>query len=204
MMPEMDGMEMTRNLKETLETSHIPILMVTAKSDEEYQKNGLDSGAWDYIAKPFNTDALLKKIDNIIDTRNRFKTFLASQNITIDVKKHYTTFDQKIISKVVETMQKHLDDPDYSIENLAMEIGLSRMQLHRKLKTLIGMTTTSFINSIRISHARNLFENGCDRIQEAMAEVGINSYSHFNKTFTKIVGESPSEYIKKQQKLAKL
>jgi len=204
MMPEMDGMEMTRNLKETLETSHIPILMVTAKSDEEYQKIGLDSGAWDYIAKPFNTDALLKKIDNIIDTRNRFKTFLASQNITIDVKKHYTTFDQKIISKVVETMQKHLDDPDYSIENLAMEIGLSRMQLHRKLKTLIGMTTTSFINSIRISHARNLFENGCDRIQEAMAEVGINSYSHFNKTFTKIVGESPSEYIKKQQKLAKL
>lgn len=204
MMPEMDGMEMTRNLKETVETSHIPILMVTAKSDEEYQKNGLDSGAWDYITKPFNTDALLKKIDNIVETRNRYKTFLASQNITIDVQKHYTTYDQKIISKVVETMQKHLDDPDYSIEDLAMEIGLSRMQLHRKLKTLIGMTTSSFINSIRISHARNLFENGCDRIQEAMAEVGINSYSHFNKIFIKIVGESPSDYIKKQQKLAKL
>ncbi|MEX0986608.1 MAG: two-component regulator propeller domain-containing protein [Bacteroidales bacterium] len=203
MMPEMDGMEMCKKIKETVETSHIPILMLTAKSDEEYQNYGLDCGAWDYITKPFNTDALLKKIDNIIETRNRFKSFLATQNITIDVKKHYTTFDQKIISKIIETIQLHLDDPDYSVEDLALEIGLSRMQLHRKLKTLIGQTTTSFINSIRISHARYLFEHGCNRIQEAMVAVGINSYSHFNNTFKKIVGQSPSEYIKKQQQLAK-
>ena len=76
------------------------------------------------------------------------------------------------------------------------------MQLHRKLKTLIGLTTTGFINSIRISHARYLFDNGCNRIQEAMVAVGINSYSHFNTTFKKIVGCSPSEYIKENQKLA--
>lgn len=204
MMPEMDGMEMCKKIKETVETSHIPILMLTAKSDEEYQKDGLDCGAWDYITKPFNTDALLKKIDNIIDTRNRFKTYLATQNITIDVIKHYTAFDQKIISKIVETIHLHLDDPEYSVEDLALEIGLSRMQLHRKLKTLIGQTTTSFINSIRISQARYLFDNGCNRIQEAMVAVGISSYSHFNITFKKIVGISPSEYIKKQQQLAKM
>jgi signal transduction histidine kinase/ligand-binding sensor domain-containing protein/DNA-binding NarL/FixJ family response regulator len=199
MMPEMDGMDMCKKIKETIETSHIPILMLTAKSDEHYQKYGLDCGAWDYITKPFNTDALLKKIDNIIETRNRFKSFLTSQNITIDVKKHYKTFDQKIISKIIETVQLHLDDPDYSVEDLALEIGLSRMQLHRKLKTLIGQTTTGFINSIRISHARNLFDQGCDRIQEAMDAVGINSYSHFNNTFKKIVGLSPSEYIRKNK-----
>lgn len=201
MMPEMDGMEMCKKIKELIETSHIPILMLTAKSDEEYQKNGLDCGAWDYITKPFNTDALLKKIDNIIETRNRFKTFIASQNITIDVKKHYTTFDQKIISKIIETIQQHLDDSEYSVEDLAREIGLSRMQLHRKLKTLIGQTTTSFINSIRISHARYLIEHGCDRIQEAMDAVGISSYSHFNIMFKKAVGLSPAEYIKKHQQL---
>ncbi|MGW8316364.1 MAG: response regulator transcription factor, partial [Bacteroidales bacterium] len=196
---EMDGMEMCKKIKEANETSHIPILMLTAKSDEEYQKNGLDCGAWDYITKPFNTEALLKKVDNIIETRNRFKAFLASQNITIDVKRHYTTFDQKIISKINETIQLHLDDPEYSVEDLALEIGLSRMQLHRKLKTLIGLTTTGFINSIRISHARYLFDNGCDRIQEAMVAVGISSYSHFNNTFRKIVGQSPSEYIRMNQ-----
>jgi AraC-like DNA-binding protein len=78
------------------------------------------------------------------------------------------------------------------------------MQLHRKLKTLVGMTTTGFINSIKISHARSLFDNGCNRIQEAMIAVGINSYSHFNTTFKKIVGVSPSEYIKKQQQTAEL
>ena len=204
MMPEMDGMEMCKKIKDAIETSHIPVLMLTAKSDEEYQKNGLDCGAWDYITKPFNTDALLKKIDNIIETRNRFKTYLASQNITIDVKKHYTTFDQKIISKIIDAIQLHLDDPEYSVEDLAREIGLSRMQLHRKLRTLIGQTTTSFINSIRISHARYLFEHGCDRIQEAMDAVGISSYSHFNNTFKKIMGLSPADYIKKHQKLAKI
>ena len=204
MMPEMDGMEMCKKIKETVETSHIPILMLTAKSDDEYQKYGLDCGAWDYITKPFNTDALMKKIDNIIETRNHFKTFLTTQNITIDVKKHYTTFDQKIISKIIKTIQLHLDDPEYSVEDLAMEIGLSRMQLHRKLRTLIGQTTTGFINSIRISHARHLFDHGCNRIQEAMVAVGINSYSHFNNTFKKVVGQSPSDYIKKQQQLAKM
>jgi DNA-binding response OmpR family regulator len=201
MMPEMDGMEMCKKIKNTIETSHIPILMLTAKSDEEYQKIGFDCGAWDYITKPFNTNSLLKKIDNIIETRNRFKTYLASQNITIDIKKHYTTFDQKIISKIINTIQEHLDDSDYSIEDLALEIGLSRMQLHRKLKTLIGQTTTGFINSIRISHARNLFDQGCDRIQEAMDSVGISSYAHFNTLFKKIVGVSPSEYIKNHQPL---
>ncbi len=204
MMPEMDGMEMCKKIKDTVETSHIPVLMLTAKSDDEYQQNGLDCGAWDYITKPFNTDALLRKINNIIDTRNRFKSFLASQNITIEVKKHYTTFDQKIISKIIETIQMHLDDPEYSVEDLALEIGLSRMQLHRKLKTLIGQTTTSFINSIRISHARYLFDHGCDRIQEAMNAVGISSYSHFNNTFNKIVGLSPSDYLKKHQHLANM
>ncbi len=202
MMPEMDGMEMCKTIRNKIETSHIPILMLTAKSDDEYQNYGLDCGAWDYITKPFNTDALLKKIDNIIETRNRFKTFLATQNITIDVKRHYTTFDQKIISKVIKTLELHLDDSEYSVEDLALEIGLSRMQLHRKLKTLIGKTTTGFINSIRISHARYLFDHGCDRIQEAMAAVGINSYSHFNTTFKNIVGQSPSDYIKKNQPLS--
>ena len=203
MMPEMDGMEMCKKIKEAIGTSHIPILMLTAKSDEEYLKNGLDCGAWDYITKPFNTDALLKKIDNIIETRNRFKSFLASQNITIDVKKHYTPFDQKIISKIIDKIQLHLDDTEYSVENLAIEIGLSRMQLHRKLKTLVGMTTTGFINSIRISHARHLFDQGCDRIQEAMDAVGISSYSHFTNTFKNIVGVSPSEYLKKSQHKSK-
>jgi len=200
MMPEMDGIEMCKNIKESVETSHIPILMLTAKSDDEHYEQGLNSGAWDYITKPFNTDSLLKKIDNIVETRNRFKAFIDSQNITIDVKKHYTTFDQKIINKITETIQKNLDDPDYSVEDLAREIGLSRMQLHRKLKTLVGKTTTGFINSIRISQAKYLFDNGCDRIQEAMEVVGINSYSHFNNTFRKIVGICPSEYIEKHRK----
>ena len=105
MMPEMDGIEMCKTIKENHETSHIPILMVTAKTDIEHVKVGLEAGAWDYIKKPFNNQELRQKINNILKTRNKFRRFLLSQNISIEVKQHYTSYDQNLIlriSKIVE------------------------------------------------------------------------------------------------------
>ncbi|TLX75615.1 response regulator [Labilibacter sediminis] len=195
MMPEMDGVEMCQQLKNDNQTSHIPILMLTAKSAEEYQKQGLESGAWDYISKPFNTESLLQKINNIIKTRNLYKTYLLDQNVTLEVKQHYTPYDQKFISKVTKLVEANISKETFTVEDLAREIGLSRMQLHRKLKSLVGQTTTSFINTIKIKFTTNLFDQGCDRIQEAMEAVGFSSYSHFNTTFKKIIGKTASEYI---------
>ncbi|WP_319268643.1 response regulator [uncultured Draconibacterium sp.] len=195
MMPEMDGIEMCKELKKNSETSHIPILMVTAKTAEEQQKEGLEAGAWDYISKPFNTQALTMKIENILETRNKFKDYLISQDITVEVKKHYTPFDQKLITRATKIVEERISEPNFSVEDFAMEIGLSRMQLHRKLKTLVGQTTTGFINHIKILHATKLFDEGCDRINEAMDAVGISSYSHFNTLFKKANGKSASDYI---------
>jgi signal transduction histidine kinase/DNA-binding response OmpR family regulator len=195
MMPEMDGIEMCKRLKANHETSHIPVLMLTAKTAQEQQNEGLDAGAWDYITKPFNTQSLLKKIDNIIDSRNSFRNTIFNPGLSIELKKHYTPFDQKLISKAIAVIESNIGNENYSVENFAVDVGFSRMQLHRKLKSLVGYSATEFINTIKINYATKMFDNGCDRINEAMESVGINSYSHFNKLFKKVIGKTASDYI---------
>ena len=195
MMPEKDGIEMCKELKENIKTSHIPILLLTAKTAEEHIKIGLEAGAWDYITKPFNTQSLHQKIVNILNTRNKFREFLIKQNITVEVKSHYSPYDQKLIAKISKIIEDNISNPNFSTEDFATEIGLSRMQLHRKLKALSGQTTTSFINNIKMQYATKMFDEGCDRIQEAMDAVGINSYSHFNEIFKKHNGKTATKYV---------
>jgi YesN/AraC family two-component response regulator len=196
MMPEMDGIEMCKRLKANHETSHIPILILTAKTAQEQQNQGLDAGAWDYIAKPFNTQALLKKIDNIVESRKSFRNSIFNLNLSVDIKKHYTPFDQKLLSNTMKAIEDNISDENYSVEDLAKDVGFSRMQLHRKLKSLVGCSATEFINTIKINYATKMFDNGCDRVNEAMDAVGITSYSHFNKLFKKLKGKTASDYLR--------
>ena len=175
-------------LKEDHKTSHIPTLILTAKTDEDSKNSGFEVGAWDYISKPFNTNDLNKKIENIINTRNNFKSYILNQNILPEIKKHYTPFDQQLISKIKKIILENITDSTFTVEVLSKEIGLSRMQLHRKLKTLTGQSSTNFINTIKIAYAANLFESGIDRVQEVMDAVGVISCSHFNTLFKKRLG----------------
>jgi AraC-like DNA-binding protein len=122
--------------------------------------------------------------------------------LTNEVRKHYKSFDQKLISKITTIINDKMQNADFSVEELAAEVGLSRMQLHRKLKSLVGQSTTKYINIIKINFAKKMFDEGCDRVQEVMDAVGFNSYSHFNTVFKDIVGKSPSNYIK-DDKLSK-
>lgn len=195
MMPEMDGIEMCLKLKANPETSHIPVLMLTAKTAEEQQIEGLEAGAWDYITKPFNTQSVLKKIDNIIVSRNSFRNSFLNPGLSFEMKKHYTPFDQKLISKAIAVVEKNIGNENFSVEDFSKEVGFSRMQMHRKLKSLVGCSATEFINTIKINFATKMFDNGCDRINEAMEAVGITSYSHFNKLFKKVNGKTASDYI---------
>lgn len=194
MMPELDGVEMCKKIKENILISHIPILMLTAKTGEEFYNKGLKVGAWDYIAKPFNTLQLLQKVKNISETRNNFR-LLISKGSEEETKNHYVSYDQKFVQKARGIVVQKMSDPTFSVEILASELGLSRMQLHRKLKTLIGANTTAFINSIRIKEAIQMFDDGCDRVQEAMDSVGINSYAHFITLFKKEKEMTPKKYI---------
>lgn len=195
MMPEMDGIEMCKRLKANQETSHIPVLILSAKNAQEQQNEGLDAGAWDYITKPFNTQSLLKKIDNIIESRKNFRKSIFNPSLSIEIKKHYTPFDQKLLLKAITVIETNIGNESFSVEDFALEVGLSRMQLHRKLKSLVGCSATEFVNTIKINYANKMFDNGCDRINEAMEAIGITSYSHFNKLFKKVNGKTASEYI---------
>lgn len=194
MMPEIDGIELCKLIKKNILVSQIPVLMLTAKTGEEFSKIGLQVGAWDYIAKPFNSYQLLLKVKNILQTRNDFRQQIVKGSIE-KTENHYVSYDQKFVQNVKEIVTNTITEPDFSVEFLAKELGLSRMQLHRKLNALIGQSTIAFINAIRIEKAINMFDNGCDRVQEAMDAVGITSYAHFILLFKKEKGMTPSKYI---------
>ncbi|MEP4534602.1 MAG: response regulator [Cyclobacteriaceae bacterium] len=195
MMPVMDGIKMCEILKKDNATSHIPILLLTAKTGKEYEKKGLGAGAWDYIPKPFDSEALLKKVQNIIETRNKFKSYLSTHNINIDVKAHYTSFDQQFITNVSRIIEENIQNETFTVSELADEVGLSRMHLHRKLKTLVGESAKSIITRVKVKYAADMFDQGCDRIQEAMDAVGMTSYANFNNNFKRVMNMTATDYI---------
>ncbi|MFT4644682.1 MAG: signal transduction histidine kinase/ligand-binding sensor domain-containing protein [Planctomycetota bacterium] len=203
MMPELDGIEMCKKIKKNILTSHIPVLMLTAKSGEEFSNKGLKVGAWDYISKPFNSAQLLQKVKNIIKTRNNYRQYIA-EGSSGKTESHYVSYDQKFVANLVDIVKKKMSEPNFSVQELSEELGLSRMQLHRKLKSLIGLNTTAFINSIKIEKAVQMIDEGCDRVQEAMDVVGINSYAHFINLFKKEKGITPKKYIEQQKESSKI
>lgn len=200
MMPVMDGIELCQNLKKNKLTSHIPVLMLTAKTGDEFYTKGLNVGAWDYIAKPFDSAQLMTKINNILETRDNFRKHLVMGSIK-ELKSHYVSYDQKFVTKIRDIIKKRIGDFTYTVEDLSKEVGLSRMQLHRKLKSLTELSTTAFINIIRIEVAVSMFDKGCDRVQEAMDAIGLNSNAHFILLFKKEKGITPSQYIKQIKNL---
>ena len=169
--------------------------MLTAKNVQEHQNEGLEAGAWDYITKPFNTSSLLKKIDNIILSRKQFLETIFKENMSVNIKKHYTPFDKIFITKAIKIIEDNMLNEKFTVEDFSNEVGFSRMQLHRKLKSLVGQSTTEFINTLKINYATKMFDNGCDRISEAMEAIGISNYPHFNKQFKKIKGKTATDYI---------
>lgn len=201
MMPEMNGIEMCKKIKKNTLISHIPVLMLTAKTGDEFYNKGLKVGAWDYIAKPFNSQQLLQKINNIVETRNNFRQHLV-KGTSNEILNHYVTYDQKFVKNATEIINRKMSEPNFSVEELSGELRLSRMQLHRKLKALIGLNTTEFLNSLRIEKAINMFDKGCDRVQEAMDAVGINSYAHFMRLFKEKKRMTPSKYINELKKVS--
>ena len=199
MMPEMNGIEMCKKIKKNTLISHIPVLMLTAKTGDEFYNKGLKVGAWDYIAKPFNSQQLLQKINNIAETRNSFRQYLA-KGASNKTQNHYVSYDQKFVKNAIEIIQRKMTEPNFTVEDLSEEMNLSRMQLHRKLKSLTGQSATKFINSMKIAKAVTMFDKGCDRVQEAMDAVGINSYAHFISLFKEEKGMTPSKYIETLKK----
>ncbi|MBO5685775.1 MAG: response regulator, partial [Alistipes sp.] len=153
MMPLIDGFEVTRRIKSNIETSHIPIILLSARTSDDVRLEGYETGADAYVTKPFKMDLLEARIRNLIDERQRrISTF--SQNADI-APTHLivTTLDEKLMQRIMESIEKNMDNPDYSVEVLSSDVGMHRMNLYRKLQSLVGMPPSEFIRTMRLKRA---------------------------------------------------
>lgn len=195
MMPKMDGYELCSSVKSDLHTSHIPFILISARSDEEAMIEGLDVGADDYITKPFELKILEAKIRTIIENRLKLKKLFSSSLIT-DLKKVTTSsVDNKFLKRSVEIVEDHLIDSRFGVQSLAEHLNISRSLLHKKLTAIVGQSANDFIVSIKLKHSAKLILEGNLMISEIAYQVGFNDPKYFTRCFKKHFGKTPSEYL---------
>lgn len=199
MMPEMDGFEMTRQLKSNLTTSHIPVVLLTAKTQEDDKIEGFETGADAYIAKPFNNTRLELQVRNLLNTRQnnmlRFK-----HNPQTDVRSlAKTPHDEKFMERLVELIMSNLDNDQFSIKDITDSLSVSRSFLHIKLKNLADLSATEFIRTIKMKEARKKLLSGMN-VSETSFAVGISDPNYFSKCFKKQFGQTPTEFLRSVRK----
>ncbi|MFS4467817.1 two-component regulator propeller domain-containing protein [Maribacter sp. 2210JD10-5] len=195
-MPEMDGFEMCRQIKSDIKTSHIPLLMLTAKAMPNDKVKGIDSGADAYLTKPFNMDVLKATLSQLVTSRR----ILFNKNydgISEDSQAKATTLDNVFVQKVLEYINENIDEPDLSVEQMASQFFLSRSQLYRKVKTLTGDSVTGFIRKVKLQKAKNLLASGNNNISEVAYMVGFSSPSYFTKCYKAEFGHLPTQRVHK-------
>jgi len=195
MMPEMDGLELGRALQTDINTSHIPILYLTAKTTRENEIEGLQAGAVDYICKPFSMSALKLKITNILAQKAAQREQFHKNNILEPETIILSSLDEQFLKDAVAAVNAHLDDPVFDVEKLSNAIGLSSNQTYRKIKALTGQTAKEFIRNQRLKTAANLLIQKKRSVSEIIYMVGFSSPSYFTRCFKDYFGVTPSEYI---------
>lgn len=195
MMPGMNGIDFCRILKTDLNTSHIPILMLTALSSVENQLEGFETGADDYIAKPFDDRILKLRIRNLLDSRRILREKFTNSHGEWHKAMQKLQPDRELLEKATSIIENHLLDMIFTVDVLASELGLSRSSLHRKLRALTNQSATEFIKFVRINQSIRLIGNGMTNIDEICFKVGFNSHSYYSMCFKKQLGQTPSEYI---------
>lgn len=194
MMPRLDGVEMSKKIKADIRTSHIPLILLTAKSGEESKLEGLTAGADDYITKPFNLEILLVKIHNLVEARKRNREIFKDQIRIEPSKIAVSSLDEQLIKKALEYTEVNISNPDFSVEELSRELGMSRVHLYKKLSSLTGKTPIEFIRVIRLKRAAQLLEESQLTVSEIAYEVGFNNPKYFRKYFKDEFGVLPSQY----------
>jgi len=193
-MPGIDGIELCHRLKNDEKTSHIPIVMLTSYSSQEYLIKGLKSGADIYLTKPFNIDVLEAQMVNILEARKKLKEKYGKEIVLGPSKLPITDIDENFLNRLTKIIEDHISDNKFNADILSKEIGMSRMQLYRKLRGLTDKTVHEFIRDIRLKRAVQLLEQKKMTITEVAYEVGFNDLTYFARCFRKQYEKSPSEY----------
>jgi YesN/AraC family two-component response regulator len=201
MMPVMNGLEFCQRVKDNIVTSHIPVILLTARALSKHQVEGYESGADAYITKPFSADVLLARIDNLLKNRMRLKGLFRSEEEKEVKEVHLTEVpieesqkkEDTFMIKFREFIERNMSDSDLGVETIGAELGLSRVQLYRKVKALTGQSPVELLRTARLHKARRLLQESGKSISEVAYEVGFTAPSYFTKCFRDEFGISPSD-----------
>ena len=201
MMPICDGIEMTKMVRKDIRTSHIPLILLTAKSTIDSKLQGLEIGADDYITKPFSAIYLKARVDNILERRSKLRDYykehlldLSEDDGEADAGPAMSTSDRRFLDKLIELMNKNIDNGDLVVDDLVHEMAVSRSVFFKKLKTLIGLAPIEFIKEMRVKRAAQLIETGEYNMTQISYMVGINDPRYFSKCFKQRFNMTPTEY----------
>ncbi|PHQ28808.1 two-component regulator propeller domain-containing protein [Leeuwenhoekiella nanhaiensis] len=205
MMPEKDGISLCKELKSQISTSHIPVILLTARSSTVFEINGLNTGADDYITKPFNANVVKARINSLLENRRKLQEHLLNkvrfEPTKADVNATIKDPEDDFIEKAILLVEDNLQNPDFGIENMVDELYMSQSTLYRKIKSLTGLSLTAFIRSIRLKKAAQIILTSNTKLSHIAYEVGFNDYKYFKKSFVDQFDCLPSEYrdIKKSK-----
>ncbi len=195
MMPQMDGFQLCAKLKTDEITSHIPVILLTARATKASKLEGLETGADDYLIKPFDAAELQVRIKNLIAQRRQLRARFSQKLLVEPHEIAVTSADERFLQRALNLIEENMAAPEFNAEEFSRRIGLSRPQLHRKLDALTGQSTTEFIRAIRLKRAASLIKQGYGNISEIAFEVGFNHLSYFTECFRKEFGVNPKDYV---------
>jgi YesN/AraC family two-component response regulator len=212
MMPEMDGFELARRLKEEVTTSHIPVVVLTAKTDLDTQVEALKRGADDFITKPFSSTYLRARIENILQQRRKLQELFLSSlgnfpksqaGKSVDISPAepvIESYDDRLMKELMEVMEENIDNSNLTVDELVSKIGIGRSVFFKKLKSLTGLAPVEFIREVRVKRAAQLIESGEYTISQVTYMVGCNDPRYFSRIFKQRFGITPSEYRDRHMK----
>ena len=194
MMPHMNGFEFCRSIKENEITSFIPVVLLTAKTGDEAHLESLKNHADAYLTKPFNNNILKTKVSQLLKERSKLRERYSQELVLKPKDIVLNSADEKFVQRLQFIIDNKLENPDFSSDDFATEVGMSRMQLHRKLKSLTGLSATEFIRNERLKIATTLLAKGNLTVSEVAYALGFNDVSYFSKCFKEQYGTTPSEF----------
>lgn len=194
MMPELDGLELCRKIKSDIKTSHIPVILLTAKTTIENKLEGLDVGADIYLSKPFNLREVELRVKNLLESRNNLRNHFLKFGSVKDIDLPINNKDQDFLEQLTNIVENNIDNSDFNISSFTKEAGISRTLLHMKLKKLVNLSASEFVKTIRLKHAAELLEKTTLSISEVAYSVGYADSNYFSRNFKEKYKVNPSEY----------
>ncbi|RYF07267.1 MAG: response regulator transcription factor [Deltaproteobacteria bacterium] len=199
MMPRSDGLELCRRIRQHPKTSHIPVLLLTARTAETHELEGLGLGADDYVSKPFSPSLLRAKAEALLRNRRKLHEYYQRQLLLQPTEIVVADADREFLAQAMSTVEKHLHDAEFSVQVLVREMAMSQSAFYRRIKSITGQTAVEFIRDVRLKRAAQLLTQTTMRVSEIAFEVGIEDAKYFRKTFQKTYNLTPSDYARQHR-----